>query len=478
MTEKIQTEVVVIGAGPGGYAAAFRAADLGQRVVLIDKEESLGGVCLNRGCIPSKALLHLTKLIDDSKEAKKKGIVFDAPKINIEEIRSWKNSIISNLSSGISRLAKARKVKTIIGTAKFQSINKLEVKNAESDTYISFEKAIIATGSVSATIPILPEDSDRIMGSKQALELNSFPEKLLVIGGGYIGLEMGMVYSALGSKVTVVETLPQLLTGVDQDLVKPLQRKLSLQLENIFLNSVLVSGEETDEGIRAILKTPNGEFSETYDTVLVSVGRKPNTDSLGLENIGIEPDKKGFLPVDEFQCVSKPNIYAIGDVAGNPMLAHKAAYEGIIAAEHIAGLPSQFDARAIPAVVFTNPEIAWAGLTETEAKEKSISYEKGEFPWAASGKAITLGFSEGKTKILFNPQTKQVLGAGIVGPGAGDLISEAVLAIEMGADAEDLGHTIHPHPTLSETITNSAEAFLGTATDIYAPKRKQKEDTA
>ena len=298
-----------------------------------------------------------------------------------------------------------------------------------------------------------------------------------MVGGGYIGLEMGMVYSTLGSKVTIVETLPQILTGVDQDLVKPLQRKLSLQLENIFLNSVLVSGEETDEGIRAILKTPNGEFSETYDTVLVSVGRKPNTDSLGLENTGIEPDKKGFLPVDEFQCVSKPNIYAIGDVAGNPMLAHKAAYEGIIAAEHIAGLPSQFDARAIPAVVFTNPEIAWVGLTETEAKEKSISYEKGEFPWAASGKAITLGFREGKTKILFNPKTKQVLGAGIVGPGAGDLISEAVLAIEMGADAEDPGHTIHPHPTLSETITNSAEAFLGTATDIYAPKRKQKEDT-
>jgi dihydrolipoamide dehydrogenase len=290
MTEIIQNECVVIGAGPGGYAAAFRAADLGQRVVLIDKEESLGGVCLNRGCIPSKALLHLTKLIDDSKEAKKKGIVFDAPKINIEEIRSWKNAIISNLSSGISRSAKSRKVKIIIGTAKFQSINKLEVKNAESTTYTSFEKAIIATGSVSKTIPILPEDSDRIMGSKQALELNSVPEKLLVVGGGYIGLEMGMVYSTLGSKVTVVETLSQLLTGVDQDLVKPLQRKLSLQLENIFLNSVLVSGEETDEGIRAILKTPNGEFSETYDTVLVSVGRKPNTDSLGLENIGIEPD--------------------------------------------------------------------------------------------------------------------------------------------------------------------------------------------
>ena len=475
MTEKTQTEVVVIGAGPGGYAAAFRAADLGKKVVLVDKDTSLGGVCLNRGCIPSKALLHLTKLINDSKEAKKKGIVFDAPKINIEEIRRWKNSILHKLSSGISRLAKARKVKTFSGRVKLKSLNELEINNRESTASILFEKAVIATGSTSITLSTLPEDSNKIMGSKEALDLHSIPKSLLVVGGGYIGLEIGSVYSALGARVTVVEKLPRLLTGVDQDLVKPLQRRLSRQLEKIYLNSTLVSGKETKKGINVKLKTPNGEISETYDKVLVSIGRKPNTENLGLENTGIEVDKKGFLSVDRFQRTSKQNIYAIGDVVGNPMLAHKAAYEGTIAAEHIAGLSSQFDARVIPAVVFTNPEIAWAGLTETKAKEKSVLYEKGEFPWAASGKAIIGGLQDGKTKILFNPETKQVLGAGIVGEGAGDLISEVALAVEMGADAEDLGQTIHPHPTLSETITNSAEAFLGTATDIFVPKKNKQE---
>lgn len=476
MAETLQTEVVVIGAGPGGYAAAFRAADLGKKVVLVDKDESLGGVCLNRGCIPSKALLHLSKLIGEAKEAKNKGVNFGKPEINIAEIRKWKNAIISNLSSGISQLSKARKVKIVTGEARFQTTNEIEIKNRKLDLCISFEKAIIATGSVSENIPTLPKDSDRIMGSKQALNLSSIPKKLLVVGGGYIGLEMGSVYCALGSKVTIVEMLPQLLTGVDQDLVKPLQKKLSRQLENIYLNSTLVFGEETKKGFYVKLKTPNGEVLDIYEKILVCVGRRPNTDKLGLESIDIEGDEKGFLPADEFQRTSISNIYAIGDVAGNPMLAHKAAYEGIIAAEHIAGLPSQFDARTIPAVVFTDPEIAWTGLTETEAKEKLISYEKGEFPWAASGKAITLGFQEGKTKILFNQNTKQVLGAGIVGPGAGDLISEIALAIEMGADAEDLGQTIHPHPTLSETITNSAETFLGTATDIFIPKRKQTKD--
>lgn len=471
MTKKTQTEVVVIGAGPGGYAAAFRAADLGKKVVLVDKDKSLGGVCLNRGCIPSKAFLHLTKLIIDSKEAKNKGVVFEKPKINIEEIQRWKNSIISKLSSGISRLARARKVTILSGRAKLKSINEIEINNGESNANILFKKAIIATGSTSITIPTLPKDSNRIMGSREALALHKVPKNLLVVGGGYIGLEIGSVYSALGARVTVVERLPHLLAGVDQDLVKPLQGRLERQLEKIYLNSTLISGKETQEGINVKLKTPNGEINETYDKVLVSVGRKPTTENLGLESAGIEVGKKGFLSVDRFQRTSKQNIYAIGDVAGNPMLAHKAAYDGVVAAEHIAGLSSQFDARVIPAVVFTNPEIAWAGLTETKAKEKSVLYEKGEFPWAASGKAIIGGLQEGKTKILFNPKTRQILGAGIVGEGAGDLISEIALAIEMGADAEDLGQTIHPHPTLSETITNSAEAFLGTAIDIFVPKK-------
>ena len=475
MAKTIKTEVAVIGAGPGGYAAAFRAADLGKKVVLIDKETSLGGVCLNRGCIPSKAFLHLTKLIIDSKEAKKKGVVFEKPTINLEEVRRWKNSIISKLSSGISSLAKARKVKILSGRAILKSVNELEINQRETTVNLFFEKVIIATGSTSIAIPALSEGSNRIMGSKQALDLHSIPKSLLVVGGGYIGLEMGSVYSALGARVTVVERLPYILAGVDQDLVKPLQGSLSRQFEKIYLNSTLESGKETKKGVHVNLKTPNGEVNETYDKVLVSVGRKPNTENLGLENAGIETDKKGFLPVDKFQRTAIQNIYAIGDIAGNPMLAHKAAYEGTIAAEHLAGLSSQFDARAIPAVVFTNPEIAWVGLTEAEAKEKSVAYEKGEFPWAASGRAIIGGFQEGKTKLLFNPETKQVLGAGIVGQGAGDLISEVALAIEMGADAEDLGQTIHPHPTLSETITNASEVFLGTAIDIFIPKKTNRE---
>jgi|TARA_Y100000031_G_scaffold156896_1_gene214006 dihydrolipoamide dehydrogenase len=472
MSEILQTEIAVIGAGPGGYAAAFRAADLGKKVVLIDKEESLGGVCLNRGCIPSKALLHLSKLIGDAKEAKKKGVNFGNPEISLPEIRKWKNSIISNLSSGILQLAKARNVKALTGHAQFLSEKELEIKAKDTIHTLSFEKAIIATGSVSAKISILPNGSHQIMDSKRALELSSVPEKLLVIGGGYIGLELGSVYSALGSKVSVVEMLPHILAGADRDLVKPLQNKISRQFENIYLETELTSGQETEKGIQVKMKTKKGEFSETYDAVLVSVGRKPNTQELETEKAGIEKTERGFLEVNKFQQTSISNIYAIGDITGEPMLAHKAAYEGIVAAEHISGLPSQFDARAVPAVVFTSPEIAWAGLTETEAREKSIAYEKGDFPWVASGKAMVLGFREGKTKILFDPKTKQMLGAGIVGPSAGDLISEMALAIEMGADAEDIGQTIHPHPTTSETMSNAADVFLGTATDIFIPKNK------
>lgn len=475
MTDKTQTEVVVVGAGPGGYAAAFRAADLGKKVVLIDKDISLGGVCLNRGCIPSKALLHLAKLIEDTKEVKKKGVFFDTPKINISEVREWKNGIISNLSSGISLLAKARKVRVITGNASFISKNKIRVKNKNDEQTISFENAIIATGSTAATIPEIPIDSHRIIGSKQALELNAIPKKILVVGGGYIGLELGSVYSALGSRVNILEALPHLLAGADQDLVKPLQKRLSQRFENIYINSTLVSVEEKEGAVFVKIKTPKGETIERFDTILISIGRRPNTRGLNPEKAGVKLDKKGFVVVNEFQRTSEPNIYAIGDVTGNPMLAHKASYEGVVASEHLSGLSSKFDARTIPAVVFTNPEIAWAGLTETEAIKKGLPYKKGEFPWAASGKAIALGFKEGKTKVLFDPKTNQVLGVGIVGPEAGNLISEAALAIEMGADAEDLGQTIHPHPTLSETLKNSAEVFLGTVTDILIPKNKKEQ---
>jgi len=476
--DKLSTDIAVIGAGPGGYAAAFRAADLGKKVVLIDKSESLGGVCLNRGCIPSKALLHLSKQIDDIKGIKEKGVSYGEPQINLNAIRKWKNNIISNLSSGISKLAKARNVRILSGEAQFKSKTELEVKTENNKKSVVFKNAIIATGSVSGNLPGLPISSQRVMGSKKALELLSIPEKLLVIGGGYIGLELGSVYHSLGSRVSVIEKLPNLLAGADVDLVKPLHRKLSRRFEQIYLETELLSAKETDSGVQIRTKNKQRETAEMFDSVLVSVGRKPNTKGLCLHHVGIEANERGFVKVNKTQQTRTETIYAIGDVVGEPMLAHKASYEGIIAAEHISGHISRFDARAIPAVVFTNPEIAWAGLTETEAREKSIAYKKGELPWAASGKAQTLGFREGKTKILFDPKTKQVLGGGIVGPGAGDLISEIVLAIEMGADAEDVGQTIHPHPTLSESISNAAEVFLGTATDIYIPKRKQiKEKT-
>jgi dihydrolipoamide dehydrogenase len=475
--DKLCTDIAVIGAGPGGYAAAFRAADLGKEVVLIDKANSLGGVCLNRGCIPSKALLHLSKQIDDIKEIKEKGILFGDPQIKLNAIRKWKNNVISSLGSGILHLAKARNVHILTGEAQFKSETELEVKTDENNKKgVEFKNVIIATGSKSGSLPGLPISSRRIMGSKQALELSSIPEKLLVVGGGYIGLELGSVYHSLGSRVSVIERLPNLLTGADADLVKPLHRNLSRRFEKIYLEAELMSAKETGSGVQIQIKNKNRETVEIFDSVLVSVGRKPNTKGLHLHHAGIEVNERGFIKVNKTQQTRTETVYAIGDVVGEPMLAHKAAYEGIIAAEHIAGLSSRFDTRAIPAVVFTNPEIAWAGLTETDAREKSIVYKKGEFPWVASGKAQTLGFREGKTKILFDPKTSQILGGGIVGPGAGDLISEIVLAIEMGADAEDVGQTIHPHPTLSESISNAAEVFLGTATEIYIPKRKQNEE--
>ena len=474
MTQLKHYEIVVIGAGPGGYAAAFRAADLGKRVLLIDRDNELGGVCLNRGCIPSKALLHISKVMSEAEHLSKMGVTYSKPAIDIDQVRAHKNKIVSQLNGGIAQMAKARKVDTIQGLAAFKSNSELNIETEDGHISISFDKCIIAAGSTSAMIPGVPNDHPSILTSKTALDLVDIPEKLLVIGGGVIGLELGQVYAALGSRVSVVEFLPTLLPGTDPDLVKPLQRKLKNQFESILVSSKVISLETNeDETLTVAIENDKGITRERFNKVLVSVGRKPNSNFLNLDSTDIEMDDFGFINVDVYQRTSIKNIFAIGDIAGNPMLAHKATHEGKVAAEVASGHPAAFDARAIPSVVYTDPEVAWAGLTEIEAKEKNISYESGDFPWAASGKALAIGANQGKTKILFDPETKQVLGVGIVGPGAGDLISEGMLAIEMGADAEDIGLTIHPHPTLSETFAAAAEMFSGTITDLYIPKKKR-----
>ena len=474
MTELKHYEIAVIGAGPGGYAAAFRAADLGKQVLLIDRDNALGGVCLNRGCIPSKALLHISKVMSDAEHLSKMGVTYSKPAIDIDQVRAHKNKIVYQLNVGIAQMAKARKVDTIQGLAAFKSNSELNIETEDGHISISFDKCIIAAGSTSAMIPGVPSDHPSILTSKTALDLVDIPEKLLVIGGGVIGLELGQVYAALGSRVSVVEFLPTLLPGTDPDLVKPLQRKLKNQFESILVSSKVISVETNeDETLTVAIENDKGITRERFNKVLVSVGRKPNSNFLNLDSTDIEMNDFGFINVDVYQRTSIKNIFAIGDIAGNPMLAHKATHEGKVAAEVASGHPAAFDARAIPSVVYTDPEVAWAGLTEIEAKEKNIPYETGDFPWAASGKALVIGANQGKTKILFDPKTKQVLGVGIVGPGAGDLISEGMLAIEMGADAEDIGLTIHPHPTLSETFAAAAEMFSGTITDLYIPKKKR-----
>ena len=474
MTELKHYEIVVIGAGPGGYAAAFRAADLGKQVLLIDRDNALGGVCLNRGCIPSKALLHISKVMSDAEHLSKMGVTYSKPAIDIDQVRAHKNKIVSQLSGGIAQMAKARKVDTIQGLAAFKSNLELNIETEDGHISISFDKCIIAAGSTSAMIPGVSNDHPSILTSKTALDLVDIPEKLLVIGGGVIGLELGQVYAVLGSRVSVVEFLPTLLPGTDPDLVKPLQRKLKNQFESILVSSKVISVETNeDETLTVAIENDKGITRERFNKVLVSVGRKPNSRFLNLDSTDIEMNDFGFINVDVYQRTSIKNIFAIGDIAGNPMLAHKATHEGKIAAEVASGHPAAFDAKAIPSVVYTDPEVAWAGLTEIEAKENNIPYETGDFPWAASGKALVIGANQGKTKILFDPKTKQVLGVGIVGPGAGDLISEGMLAIEMGADAEDIGLTIHPHPTLSETFAAAAEMFSGTITDLYIPKKKR-----
>jgi len=467
-----QVEIVVIGAGPGGYAAAFRAADLGKKVVLIDRDPELGGVCLNRGCIPSKALLHISKAIGETSHLAKLGVSYNDPTIDINRVREHKNGIVKKLNNGIAQMAAGRKVKTIQGAASFLSNNRIQIKTGAASRTVEFDKCIIAAGSTSSMIPGVPKNHPSLLTSKTALELESIPERLLVVGGGVIGLELGQVYAALGAAVSVVEFLPNLIPEADTDLVKPLHQKLKKQFESILLSSKVSSIEPVkDSRLKVVIENKKGKTTDSYDKVLIAVGRKPNSHLLNLKVTDIEIDDKSFIKVDMYQRTTAKNIFAIGDISGNPMLAHKATHEGKVAAEVASGQPSAMDVRAIPSVVYTDPEVAWAGLTETNAKKNKIEYEKGEFPWAASGRAIAIGARQGKTKLLFDPETKQILGIGIVGPSAGDIISEGVLAIEMGADSMDIGLSVHPHPTLGETIGLAAEAFEGTITDLYVPKK-------
>ena len=472
MSNNKHTDILVIGSGPGGYAAAFRAADLGREVTLVDKDPTLGGVCLNRGCIPSKTLLHIAKVLEEAESLKKMGVTFTKPTIDIDLVRDWKNKVVSQLSGGIGQMAKARKVNTVQAEATFLSDNEVQLKSESSTEIITFDHCVVASGSSSSIIPGIPFDNKNVLTSKTALDLKKIPESLLVIGGGYIGLQMGTVFSALGSSVSVAEFLPNLLPGADPDLVKPLARKLKKEFSEIHLSTKITKVEQAKSGVMDVTMEKNGEeITKQYEQVLVSVGRKPNTEKMGVDKTNIKVNEQGFISVDKYQQTSVKNIFAIGDIVGNPMLAHKATHEGKVAAEVICGLPAAFDAKAIPAVIFTDPEIAWVGVTETEAKESGIPYEKGEFPWAASGKSLALGRNEGRTKILFDKDTKRTIGVGIVGPNAGDLISEGALAIEMGADAEDISLTVHPHPTLGETFANAAEVFEGTVTDLYIPKK-------
>jgi dihydrolipoyl dehydrogenase len=458
-----RADVVVIGSGPGGYTAAFRAADLGLKTVLVERYERLGGVCLNVGCIPSKALLHLARVLADAEEAREAGLGFSDPEIDLDGVRAFKDGAVKKLTDGLAGMAKTRNVEIVKGTAKFTGANTLDVDGTE----IAFEHAIIAVGSHAVALPGVPDDP-RIVDSTGALELPDVPERLLVIGGGIIGLEMATVHDALGSKVTVVEMLDQLIAGADPDIVKPLRKRIEKRYEAIHLETKVESIEATDDGIVAKF----GDAEETFDRVLVAVGRRPNGDSIGAEEAGVEVDERGFIRVDEQMRTNVGHIFAIGDVVGEPMLAHKATHEAKVAAEVIAGENVAFDAKAIPSVAYTDPEVAWMGLTETKAKEDGTEVETAVFPWAASGRAIGMGRTDGMTKLVLDPESKRILGAGIVGINAGELIAELVHALEMGADAEDVGLTIHPHPTLSESVGMAAEVGTGTITDL-PPKRKK-----
>lgn len=473
MIKTIKTEVVVIGSGPGGYTAAFRAADLGKRVVLIERFDTLGGVCLNVGCIPSKALLHTAKVLDETHEMAAQGIEFGAPKVDSKKLVAWKNSVVTKLTGGLNALAKQRKVDVIVGTASFSGAHQLVVDAKEGKVNVDFEQAIIAVGSESVSLPFIPEDK-RIFSSTGALELADIKGSLLVLGGGIIGLEMATVYSALGVDVTVVEFMDQLIPGADSDLVNVLQKRMTKKGVQFLLKTKVIAVEAKKDGIYVSMEGQHKtDKPRCFQQVLVAVGRKPNGGKIAAEKAGIKVDERGFIPVDKQMRTNVPHIFAIGDVVGQPMLAHKAIPEGKVAAEVICGMKHFFDPKCIPSVAYTDPELAWVGLTEREAKAQGIAYEKATFPWVASGRALSMGREEGMTKLIFCSETKRILGAGIIGINAGDLIAEATLAIEMGCDVEDIALTIHPHPTLSETIAQAAEMFEGTITDLYLPKKKK-----
>ena len=467
----MHTEVVILGGGPGGYTAAFRAADLGKKVTLVERYPVIGGVCLNVGCIPSKALLHLAHIIHEAEESESHGITFGKPKIDLDKIRSWKESVSKSLNTGLAGLAKQRNITVVQGLGSFQSANSLLVEGEEGSQTITFDNAIIAAGSQATKIPVFPNDDPRLWDSTDALNLTEIPKKLLIVGGGIIGLEMATVYHALGSEISVVELMDQIIPGCDSDLVRPLHKRIKKQYQNIWLDTKVEEIKPLKKGLKVTFSGDTAPDAETFDAVLVAVGRRPNGLKIAADKAGVNVDEMGFISVDEQQRTNVDHIFAIGDIVGNPMLAHKAAHEGKVAAEVISGEKAAFDALTIPSVAYTDPEVTWMGLTENQAKKEGIEYDKGTFPWAASGRSLSLGRNEGLTKILCEKETGRILGAGMVGPNAGELIAEAVLALEMGADAEDIGLSIHPHPSLSETFAFASEIITGSITDLYIKKR-------
>ncbi|MFK2902816.1 dihydrolipoyl dehydrogenase [Dyella ginsengisoli] len=471
-TADVTCQLVVLGSGPGGYTAAFRAADLGLDTVLVERYDTLGGVCLNVGCIPSKALLHAAAVIDEAEAMAAHGVSFGKPSIDIDKLRDFKSKVVGKLTGGLSGMAKQRKVRTVQGAGAFVSPNEMEVQTSEGTKLIRFEQAIIAAGSQSVKLGMFPWDDERVLDSTRALELKDVPKKLLVVGGGIIGLEMATVYSALGSAVTVVEFMDQIIPGADADLIKPLAQRLGKKLKGIHLKTKVTSAKASKQGIEVSYEGDSIPTDTVFDRVLVSVGRAPNGARIGADKAGVAVTERGFINVDTQMRTNVPHIFAIGDLVGQPMLAHKATHEGKVAAEVAAGQKSHFDARVIPSVAYTDPEIAWVGVTEREAKEKGLKIGVGKFPWAASGRAIGNDRTEGFTKLLFDETTHRVVGGGIVGTHAGDLISEIALAIEMGAEAADIGLTIHPHPTLGESVGMAAEVYEGTITDLYIPRKK------
>ena len=471
MSGDFDFDLMVLGAGPGGYTAAFRAADLGLKVALVERYPALGGVCLNVGCIPSKALLHTAAVIDEAAAMEQHGVTFGAPAVDIDKLRGFKDGVVKKLTGGLAGMAKQRKVEVIQGVARFEDDHAMNVEQGEDNKRVTFENAIIAVGSQSLELSNMPWGDPRLMDSTDALELEEIPGSLLVIGGGIIGLEMACVYSALGSAVTVVELTPGLMPGADPDLVKPLQRRITKRYAAIHLETKVTRIDVADDALVAHFEGKH-EGQEKFERILVAVGRTPNGDKINAKAAGVEVTSRGFIPTDNQMRTNVPNIFAIGDVVGQPMLAHKATHEGKVAAEVCAGEKSAFDARVIPSVAYTDPEVAWVGVTEAEAKENGLDYGVGKFPWAASGRALGNDRSEGFTKLLFDKKTDRIIGAGITGPMAGDLIAECALAIEMGAEASDIGLSIHPHPTLSETVAMAAEAYEGTITDLYIPKQK------